>query len=292
MLVPLAPRSSTANLASLRFAWLSGEKERAGDYPAPHTLFAALASQQKLTMSAYARGGFPIVPITGDMVARAARTPRAHRPAPSRCIHLRRCALPVARRFTSRKSRDCSRRTTADSPAFRPLHFTHASAAQATQIAVVPFRDRKQSRLPRKSFVLSQKAIAGKRKEPDLRPALFVGLVVRLSAETGAGETIRQVWNYHSHHYGGLPGSARLMAFASLRYANPTATMLAPLRVWASVAIRLAVAPDVCLTSGRPRCGSVRLALPPPRRHGPNLRSYRPHVRSSRPPRPISQDVT
>ena len=64
-LASLALRRRTR--AALGFALSSGEKERAGDYPAPHTLFAALASQQKLTMSAYASGSFQIVPIAGDM---------------------------------------------------------------------------------------------------------------------------------------------------------------------------------------------------------------------------------
>jgi hypothetical protein len=52
----------------------------------------------------------------------------------------------------------------------------------------------------------------------------------------------------------GTPGSARLAPFAPLCVANPTATVLTPLRVCASVATRLAAAPDngfrICRKNG------------------------------------------
>ena len=105
-------------------------------------------------MSAYASGRFQIVPIKGDIAARAARTPDAHRPALSRRIQIPEYAPGRCHRFTPRKSRDGSRRR-------------------------------------RQTFVGPQNATAEKRKEPDLRPALLVGLVVRLRAEMGSADSNR-----------------------------------------------------------------------------------------------------
>ena len=62
--------------------------------------------------------------------------------------------------------------------------------------------------------------MTGKRKEPDLRPALFVGLVVRLRAEMGTEVSIRQRCPSHSHHYGGQPprlGETDGIRFTALR---------------------------------------------------------------------------
>lgn len=63
------------------------------------------------------------------------RTAQAHRPAPSRCVHLRRCAFPVARRLTTRKSRDCSPARPADSGASSCLRTIPFRSATKRQVA-------------------------------------------------------------------------------------------------------------------------------------------------------------
>ena len=260
--------------AALGFALSSGEKERAGDYPAPHTLFAALASQQKLTMSAYASSSFPIVPITGDMVARAARTLGLTDPRPDAAFTsgAARSLSPVG---SLRASRGTVRpRTTADSPAFRPLHFTHASAAQATQIAAAPFRDQKQPRLPKQTFVRSQNAWRGKEKSRTcVRPfswGWWCACAQKRELEKPYAKSALTIVTITGDSH---PGSARLMAFASLRYANPPATMLAcsPMRL-ASARLGLRchqtrVAPKCdCPRRGSLRNGTARAPSTPARR--------------------------
>ena len=104
------------------------------------------------TPQTYTQSDETTVTIPGDIPRSQTRAQPLRSP--------RRCAFPGCPRFTSRKSRDCSRRTTADSPASDHCIPLTRTASQATRNAVVPFRDRKQSRLPRKSFVRSQKASA------------------------------------------------------------------------------------------------------------------------------------
>ena len=105
--------------------------------------------------------------------------------------------------------------------------------------------------------------MTGKRKEPDLRPALFVGLVVRLRAEMGTEVSIRQRCPSHSHHYGGQPprlGETDGIRFTALR--EPSGD---DARSAARLGLRCHQTrgrPQVCLTSGRPRCGSGRPGAP------------------------------
>ena len=189
--------------------------------------------------------------------------PGAHRPAPSRCVCLRRCALPVARRRTSRKSRDCS-------PAHDGRLARFPTTALHSRICCASYADRCRSVSGSETAETAEEDIralpnvmTGKRKEPDLRPALFVGLVVRLRAEMGTEVSIRQRCPSHSHHYGGQPprlGETDGIRFTALR--EPSGD---DARSAARLGLRCHQTrgrPQVCLTSGRPRCGSGRPGAP------------------------------